>query len=197
MIFLLLLSFSGIQFSLIDIWSLRAGSYTGEIPSAASLYFSAAAGSEDQMPGDQLITEVSMGDRSMLIPLASRLVASGDTDLAVIYWNTTGINLPVTRNELLNALAWYARFDLYPVMATRPPVPSDMEETMYSAQCAAICSIGWMRVRNDGYFHADDVVSPGDIQILSRYLEGFSSSMEYLPVSYIDSVFHSDAGILQ
>lgn len=195
---IVLLTISGLQFSTIDIWSLRSGYSTGGVPQGvwASLYFSAVTAYEDQLFSDQLLTSISRGDRSMIVPLTSRLVASGNTDLAGIYWNTSGTDLPATRNDLLNALSWQTRYDLYRVMAGGPVVPPDMEGAMYSGQCAAICFLGWMSVRSNGDFRPDDLVSPSDIQLLSQYFGGFPCSLKYLPLSALDSIFRYETGVL-
>ncbi len=169
---------------------LRAGSQTATIQAVmgSSLYSRACTASANEFSRDNLLDGIKGGDISMIVPLAALLVSEGRADLAEVYWEMEGRDLPVTRNDLLDVLSWFGRYELYPIMALNPTVPSDMEGTMHSDQCGAVCALGWMTVREDGLFHCEELVSPADIQILSGFFPGVNSEMKYIPSGFLDSM---------
>ena len=176
-------------------WELRAGRETGEIPPVmgAFLYFSSINGSDEDYSAEELLNGIAGGDRSMIVPLTALLVSEGKTDISEIYWEMNGQDLPATRNDVLNALSWFGRFTLYPVMALNPAIPADMEGTMHSDQCAAVCALGWMITRKDGLFHGEELLSSEDIKILSSFFPAVSPDLRFIPRSYIDHCFQSEA----
>ena len=196
MIFLLLLLFADPQTPLQGIWALRAGRETATVPAVmgASLYFRAGMSSYEEISINDLLSGIEGGDISMIVPLTALLVSEGRIDLAEIYWERKGLDLPATRNALLAALVWFGRYELYQTVALNPAVPPDMEGTIHSNQCGAVCAIGWMTTREDGLFHGEELVSPADIQILSRFFPGVNPDMRYLPADSLDCMFRTSTG---
>ncbi|MCK5131517.1 MAG: hypothetical protein KAR40_05130 [Candidatus Sabulitectum sp.] len=177
-------------------WNLRAGRETAGVTSVmgASFYIRAKMSFMVEFSDDDLLRAIRGGDNSMAVPLTALLVSEGRTGSAEIYWELQGQELPATRNELLDALSWFGRYELYPAMALNPAIPPDMEGTMHSDQCGAVCALGWMVIREDGLFHGDELVSPSDIQILSIYFPGVNSAMKYIPASSLEYLFLTGAG---
>ncbi len=179
-------------------WDLRSGRETSSIPAimGSSLYLMANMNSTD-LSAENLFEGIIGGDQSLVVPLTALMVSEGRPLLGEIYWELEGSELPATRKDLLNALAWFGRYELYPAMALNPPVPSDMEGTLHSDQCGAVCALGWMTTRKDGLFHQDELVSPLDIQILSLFFSEIDSSISYMPLSLMNQLFTSSTGASQ
>lgn len=196
MIFLILLLLADAQSPVQDAWNLRAGRETAGVPQVmgASLYIRANMSSMVEFSGDDLLNGISEGDNTMIVPLTALLVSEGRTGSAEIYWELQGHELPATRNELLDALSWFRRYELYPAMALNPAVPSDMEGTMHSDQCGAVCTLGWMATREDGLFHGAELVSPSDIQILSVYFPGVDPAMKYITGGSLEYMLQATTG---
>lgn len=195
MILLILALFAADQTQVQIMWDLRAGHETSSIPAimGSSLYLMANMHSTDLSAGS-LLEGITGGDQSLVVPLTALMVSEGRPLLGEIYWELEGNELPATRKDLLHALAWLGRYQLYPAMALNPPVPPDMEEILHSDQCGAVCALGWMTTREDGLFHQDELVSPLDIQILSLYFPEIDASMSYMPLSQMNHLFTSSAG---
>lgn len=172
-------------------WALRSGRVTEQIPNVngASLYFGANIGSSNLMSLQELLGAISGGDRSIVVPLAAHLLSEGKLEMATLYWEMDGCDLPATRNDLLDALAWFGRYELYPVMSLNPPVPADKEGSIHSDQCGAICTLGWMKPRADGLFHGDELVSAEDIQLLAEFFTTVDPSLTRLPASTLEELF--------
>jgi hypothetical protein len=136
---------------------------------------------------------VVAGNTSLVVPLAAGLVSRGETWAAELYWNSTD-DPPATRSELLAALAWYGRFHLYPVMASSPAVPADMEGKLHSDHCAAVCAIGWMSPRENGLFQGEDLISPGDLRRLSGFFPGVNPAGGHIGISRLDILFRNEGG---
>ena len=172
-------------------WALRAGQVTEQIPNVigATLYFGANIGNANFMSFEELREAISSGDRSMIVPLAARYVSEGNLEMATMYWKLDGLDLPATRNELLDALAWFGRYELYPIMSLNPPVPADKEGSMHSDQCGAVCALGWMKPRADGLFHGDELVSAEDIQLLAEFFSTVDPNLTRLPASHLEQLF--------
>ena len=169
--FFLVLSFllSQIQSPDEAVWELRAGNVVtvnSSMPRISILYFSTNQGINKHATCQDLLAQISTGDRSVVPLLSSLLVSEGNLTLAEFYWQTNGEELPATRIQLLELLAWFGRFDLYSIMSLSPPGPPDLLDTEYSNESAAICAIGWMRPRADGLFHGEQLVSEEDLQLL-------------------------------
>ena len=174
-------------------WALRAGRETAGIPSAAGalVYYNAVHSLTREFSTDELIRRIGGGDRSLIVPLTALLVSEGRTDLAEIYWGLGGMDLPATRNDLLNALAWFGRYELYPLMALESPAPPDMEGTLHADQCGAVCALGWMIPREDGLFHREELVSSADIQRLAGFLSVIDPGITYLSKRSLDHIFQT------
>lgn len=196
MILLMLLLAADIKTPIQSTWDLRSGHVTDGIPvmMGASLYYNINKIPTDGYSCTDILRIIEGGDISMVVPLATLAVSEGNIDLAEIYWKLEGRELPATRGALLAALAWFGRHELYPVMSRNQEVPSDMEGTMHSDQCGAVCTLGWMTTRADGLFHADELVSPSDIRILSQYFPSVDPSMKYLFSSSLDHMFRELGG---
>ncbi|MCP4648077.1 MAG: hypothetical protein GY852_10170 [bacterium] len=179
-------------------WFLRAGQTrtTQPLPQVmgASLYLQSNVAYSAELPVDAILDAVSSGDRSMIVPLATLLISWGEFALAEEYWEMKGADIPCTRNDLLDALAWYARFDLYSTMSLNPPVPADMEESMHADHCAAICALGWMRPREDGLFHGSELVSAEDIQLLAGFFANVDPDQTRLPQKVLNTMFQQGSG---
>lgn len=117
----------------------------------------------------------------------SILVASGRIRSAEKYWNNPS-DPPATRYDLLSALAWNGRYQLVRVVPDHP-VPLDIAGTSVADKCAAICTLGWMAVREDGLFHGEDIVSKGDIVTLSQYVSALDPSLACLFLSDLENLF--------
>lgn len=194
MILLILALFTTDQTQIQIMWDLRAGHETSSIPAiiGSSLYLMANMHLTD-LSAESLLEGIIGGDQSLVVPLTALMVSQGRPLLGEIYWELAGSELPATRRDLLNTLAWFGRYQLYPAMALNPPVPPDMEETLHSDQCGAVCALGWMTTRDDGLFHQDELVSPLDTQILSLYFPEIDARMRYLPLSLMNQLFTSSA----
>lgn len=183
MFFLVLsLLLSQAQPNQVTLWELRAGnivSVHSGMPPISILYFSSNRGINSAATSEDLLAQISNGDRALLPLLSSLLVSEGNIQLAEFYWQTNGEELPATRIELLELLAWFGRFELYSLVSISPPVPPDLLDTEYSNESAAICAIGWMRPRSDGLFHGEQLVSAEDLQLL------FSSFTEIDPTGIV------------
>jgi len=196
MIFLILFLFSDVPSPAQTMWHLRAGCSPDVITSmaGAQVYLSANVFLEDDLSDDYLINMIDSGNKCMLIPLTAHMVSEGRTSQAEIYCSLDGLQLPATRLDLLNALAWFCRHELYSVMSLKPVVPSDMVGSMHSDYCGAVCAIGWMVTREDGLFHADQLVSGSDIRILSAYFPSVIPTMEYMSRNSLDHLFLNSDG---
>jgi hypothetical protein len=196
MILILALLVSGSQSSGVDFWLLRAGDETGGNPLdvASYLYTTANTVLLSDISFTDMTDGIKGGDASMVVPLVASLVSRGEMELAETCWNLHGTELPATRSDLLNALSWFGRYELYREMALNPVIPPDMEGKMHSDQCGAVCSLGWMRTRRDGMFHGDEIVSPLDIRVLSIYFQAVDASAEYITVAELESIFHPSSG---
>ena len=196
MFFIILTILTTLQTPSQDMWALRSGMETTRIPSApgAPVYFNAVLSLTREFTTEELIRGIGGGDRSLIVPLTALLVSEGRTDLAEIYWGLGGMDLPATRNDLLNALAWFGRYELYPLMALESPVPPDMEGTLHSDQCGAVCALGWMIPREDGLFHCEELVSAADIQRLAGFLSVIDPGMTYLSKRSLDHIFQTTSG---
>ncbi len=194
MILLLILLIAGEQSQVQDIWELRAGNLTESISIAAgaTLYYNIMTSAMQDYSSEYLLSGIDGGDISLTVPLAALLVSEGKPALAELYWSLEGRELPATRNDLLDALAWFGRYELYPVMALNPAIPADMQGTMHQDQCGAICALGWMITRPDGMFHGDDLVSVSDIHILSNYFANVSDEMEFISTTSLEFIFLSE-----
>ncbi len=172
-------------------WDLRAGRSAEVVPSmaGATVYLRANLLLTDDLSEYDLTSMIGEGNKSMLVPLTSHMVSEGRTGVAEIYCELDGLQLPATRLDLLNALAWFCRHELYSVMALEPVVPSDMEGSMHSEYCGAVCAMGWMITREDGYFHGDQLVSPSDIRILSTYFPSVVPTLKFIPRGALDYLF--------
>ncbi len=173
-----------------SMWELRAGLVQETTPMAlgASLYVIANSSETSYLSDEAIIRFIDGGNRSMIVPLTSFLVSDGKTKLAEIYWRLQGYDLPATRSDLLDALAWFGRHELYTVMALKPEIPEDMIGDMFSEQCAAVCHLGWMTTRQDGLFHGDELVSYADIRILSSFLYIENPQASFLSVSSLENL---------
>lgn len=100
------------------------------------------------------------------------MVASGSTAAAELMWNSPD-DPPATRGDLLAWLAWFGRYTLRPAMTRLPEGEAALEG--YSGELIqAVYSAGWMVPRPDGGFHPEEMVSTGDVTILSRHFPGFA-----------------------
>lgn len=152
-------------------WELRAGNIvtaSSSLPRIATLYLASNYENYQSADVDYLLEQISNGNKSLLPILTSLFVSEGNVSLAEFYWHSAGQELPASRIQLLELLAWFGRYKLYPLISLSPPVPPDLLETQYSNDCAAICAIGWMSLRSDGLFHGDQLVSEDDLQLLFR-----------------------------
>lgn len=194
MIVLLFILMAGEQSQVRDIWELRAGNLTESVSVAAGapLYYNITTSVIQDYSSEHMLSGIDGGDVSLTVPLAALLVSEGKTALAELYWSMEGRELPATRNDLLGALAWFGRYELYPVMALNPEVPTDMQGTMHQDQCGAICALGWMVTRPDGLFHGDDLVSASDIHVLSNYFANVSYEMEFISTNSLELIFLSE-----
>ena len=177
----LLLSFllSQMQPNQLALWELRAGNVVAvnsSMPSISILYYSSNLGINPDATCQDLLVQISNGDRSVVPLLSSLLVSEGNLSLAEFYWQTNGEELPATRIQLLELLAWFGRFELYSLVSLSPPVPPDLLDTEYSNESAAICAIGWMSPRADGLFHGEQLVSYEDLQQLFNSFPEIDSS---------------------
>ncbi len=178
--FFLVLSFiiSQIQPPEDALWELRAGNIVAvnsSMPRISILYFSANQEVNLHATSRDLLVQISNGDKSVVPLLSSLLISQGNFSLAEFYWQTNGEELPATRIQLLELLAWFGRFKLYSLVSLSPPVPPDLLDTKYSNESAAICAIGWMRPRADGLFHGEQLVSQEDLQLLFNSFPEVSS----------------------
>ncbi|MCD6589153.1 MAG: hypothetical protein J7K88_11445 [Candidatus Fermentibacteraceae bacterium] len=196
MIFILALLVSGSQFSGGDSWLLRAGGETGSIPLDVTSYLYTSANTViiSDISFTDITDGIEGGDASMVVPLVASLVLQGEMELAETCWNLHGTEIPATRSDLLDALSWFGRYELYREMALNPVIPPDMEGKMHGDQCGAVCSLGWMRTRIDGMFHGNEFVSPLDIKVLSIYFPGVDASAECITVAEIEDIFHRSGG---
>jgi len=177
-----------------SLWLLRAGCAAGGNPPDMASYLYTSVNTISDISLAVATDGIKGGDASMLVPLVASLVSRGETELAETCWSLRGMELPATRNDLLDVLAWFGRYELYHEMASNPLIPSDMEGKMHSDQCGAVCALGWMRTRSDGMFHGDDAVSPLDIKVLSAYFPSIDASAEYITTAELESVFQSLGG---
>ncbi len=191
MIFLMLILLSDITSPVQTMWDLRAGRPTEVIPviAGAPMYFRANMLQTDDLSEYDLTSMIDGGDKSMLVPLTAHMVSQGRTGVAEIYCELDGLQLPATRLDLLNALAWFCRHELYSVMALKPVIPSDMEGSMHSEYCGAVCAMGWMITREDGLFHGDQLVSQSDIRILSTFFPSVVPTLKFIPIGLLDHMF--------
>jgi len=196
MILILALLVSGSQFSVGDSWLLRAGGEAvgNPLDMVSYLYSDANTVLLSDISFSAATDRIKGGDASIVVPLVAFLVSQGEMELAETCWNLHGTDLPATRSDLLDALSWFGRFELYREMALNPAIPPDMEGKIHSDQCGAVCSLGWMRTRIDGMFHGDEIVSPLDIKVLSIYFPVVDASAEYITVAEIESLFHRSGG---
>lgn len=196
MIFLILFLLSDIPSPAQVMWDLRAGRPTEVIPVivGAPVYFRANMLQTDDLSEYDLTSMIGGGNKSMLVPLTAHMVSEGRTGVAEIYCELDGLQLPATRLDLLNALAWFCRHELYSVMALEPVIPSDIEGSMHSEYCGAVCALGWMITREDGLFHGDQLVSPSDIRILSIYFPSVVPTLKFLPRASLDHLFLTGNG---
>ncbi len=194
MILLLMLLISAEQPQVQDLWQLRAGNLTETIPAVpgAPLYYNVVASVTRDYSNEYLLDGIDGGDASLTVPLTAILVSQGNTSLAELYWNLEGRDVPATRNDLLDALAWFQRYQLYPLVALNPIIPPDMQGTMHADQCGAVCALGWMTTRSDGLFHGEDLVSVSDIHILSSYFPTISDEMKILTTASLEHIFQSE-----
>ena len=160
---------------------------TGGSVRGGSAYFRAVGHSFSAMSTNDLRDGLISGRTQLVIPLAASLVRTGELFSAELYWINRE-NPPATRGELLSALAWHGRFDLYSMMISRLDNPPDMEEGLHGDHCAAVCSAGWMQLRSDGLFHPEELVSKGDLLLLSFYFTGLEDS-SWLPLDELDGFF--------
>ena len=169
-----------------DIWQLRSGviPVQGASVSSGSNYSSAINGLSAHMNGEELREGLESGYGRLLFPLAGNLVRSGYTAEAELFWLHSD-DAPANRGELLAALSWFGRYQLYSLMTDRAETPPDMEGRLHEDHCAAVCSAGWMTVRSDGLFHPEELVQKGDLILLSRYFPRFSG-LPFLPLSELD-----------
>jgi hypothetical protein len=72
-----------------------------------------------------------------------------------------------------------------------------MEGALHSDQCGGVCALGWMRTREDGLFHGEELVSTFDIKILSNFFPAVDTSVKYISSSSLESVFQSSQGSQQ
>lgn len=157
------------------LWQLRSGILPEpgvSVPGGAG-YLSILRNSSASKDLMELRGEIAGGHTWVVFSVAARLVSSGDPFSAEIHWQNTG-NPPADRGQLLSALAWAGRFQLYTLLAERHEVPEDMVGKMHQDQCAAVCAAGWMAPWSDGLFHPEQLVKTGDIILLSRYYPRFT-----------------------
>jgi len=187
MIFLIILCIVSTETSLDELWWLRSGAIASQDypASTGSVYLASIRGTSSFMEVKELKESLLSGQNRLLFPLASRLVRSGSTGDAELFWITAD-DPPADRGELLAALAWFGRYQLYALMADRGAVPPDMSGRLHEEHAAAVCAAGWMTVRTDGLFHPDNLVMKGDLILLSRFFPRFSG-LSYLPVSKLNS----------
>ena len=121
---------------------------------------------------------------SGLVYLTASLVASGNVSEAEKYWNNP-FDPPATRFDLLSALAWNGRYQIVAAGNTQQ-VPPDMTGRTISDKCASICALGWMEVREDGLFHGEELVTRGDIVVLSRFFADIDTGVSFLFLSELD-----------
>ncbi|MCK5840644.1 MAG: hypothetical protein KAH31_00640 [Candidatus Sabulitectum sp.] len=191
MIFLMFFLLSDIPSPVQVMWDLRAGRSTEVIPAIAGapVYFRANMLLTDDLTEYDLTSMISQGNKSMLVPLTAHMVSEGRTAVAEIYCELDGLQLPATRLDLLDALAWFCRHELYSVMALQPVIPSDMQGSMHSEYCGAVCAMGWMSTREDGLFHGEQLVSQSDIRILSTFFSSVVPTLKFIPRGLLDHMF--------
>jgi len=183
------------------LWELRAGnvvSVNSGMPRISILYFSNNQGINLHATMQDLLAQISNGDRSVVPLLSALLVSKGNLSLAEFYWQINGEELPATRIQLLELLAWFGRFELYSLVSLSPPVPPDLLDTQYSNESAAICAIGWMRPRADGLFHGEQLVSQEDLQLLFNSFPEVDSfqtvrTLDSLEL-FVESAFNAGGG---
>lgn len=177
------------------LWHLRSGSIpeNGVIPSGGSVYAEAIRGVSSSLDTGEIRAKIAAGRKNLLFSLAGRLVSSGHAAQAELCW-TNPLDPPATRGDLLAALAWFGRFRLYSIIATRPEVPGDMRGRLHDDHCAAVCSAGWMVPRDDGLFHPEELVCRGDLVLLSQYFPAVRPG-SFLPLSHLDNLPVEDADV--
>jgi len=177
------------------LWRLRAGEYADqtEISALGSAYLSVLQADKALFTPAELRAGLIAGHTYLIAPLAARLVSRGDVHGASIYWNNP-VDLPASRYDLLAELAWFCRYDMYEIMASKPEVPADMQTSVHSEHCAAACAAGWMVIRTDGLFHPEAIVTRGDIKTLSSYFSLNLYDMDVIPMSRLRSLFNSAEG---
>lgn len=172
------------------LWQLRFG-ILPDTPAqirGGSEYISAIQGDMTPSMGlHQLRSGLLNGHIRLIASISALLVSSGDPYSAKLYW-LNPYDPPVTREELLSALAWNGRFELYSALEYRAVIPEDMAGRLNSERCAAVYSVGWMRPRKDGLFHPDELVSPGDLQLLAPHFPGFTG-ITFLRSSELEDCF--------
>jgi hypothetical protein len=186
MIFFLVFSLLSTASSSEVLWQLRSGVVPDQGISASfsSSYASAIEGQSDSMDLKSLRDGLASGREMLLFPITSLLVRSGSPGEAELYWAQYK-DPPANRGELLASLSWYGRFQLYSLMTARAETPSDMEGRLHEDHCNAVCSAGWMAVRQDGLFHPEELVLKGDLILLSEYFPRFTG-FSFLPLSQLD-----------
>ncbi len=183
------------------LWQLRAGNVVAvnsSMPRISILYFSANQGINLHATSQDLLVQISNGDRSVVPLLSSLFVSKSNLPLAEFYWQTNGEELPATRIQLLELLAWFGRFELYSLLSLSPPAPPDLLDTEYSNESAAICAIGWMRPRADGLFHGEQLVSEEDLQLLFNSFPQVDSFQTVRTLNslelFVESAFNTGGG---
>jgi hypothetical protein len=173
-----------------SLWQLRAGLDPGPIilTGTASLYFSALHDESVSMTAGEMRRGVIAGNTSLIVPLAARLVSEGDIRGARIFWSNPS-EIPATRYDLLAEVSWFNRYDLYQILALRPPTPPDMEDSTRGDHSAAVCAAGWMSTRSDGLFHADAMVTRGDLTILESFFPGIRADRDFVSINSLRSLF--------
>ncbi len=127
-------------------------------------------GSVSASPVDAVETLRNMmrnGQRDMLIPLVTLLVSEGRIREAEAWMEGRGLVLPVTRRDLGIALAWFGRFELYPVLSQGAEVPPDLQDDDYGPTIAAVVRMGWMSTGPGGLFHPEALVGRDELSMLA------------------------------
>lgn len=138
-----------------------------------------------------LLQQLKNGNRKALIPLVRLLVTSGRIDEAEIWMEGRGITIPVTRRDLVIALSWYGRFDLYNVLSIDISTPPDVENDDYAPTIAAILQIGWMNASQDACFHPNLLVGSTDLKLISNdfFTASFHWEKDWIGMRSLDSLF--------
>ncbi len=186
MTFLIILILSAAGASPLDIWQLRSGVIPVQDTSSSqsSGYYAAVNQHSGFMSIEELREGLASNHGRLLFPIAAALVRSGSITEAQLFWLHSN-DPPADRGELLAALSWFGRYQLYSLMADRAETPPDMEGRLHGDHCSAVCSAGWMAVRSDGLFHPEELVQKGDLLLLSVYFPRFSG-LSFLPLSELD-----------